>query len=112
MASDLKMEIVLDEDKIAADGRYTINQLYEIIEDEFKKHDLVRVDLDKDGITYAGVGTFYEESWKYCVILLWLEKKTDYVQFMKKWIWHISKTNQENVLEQIYNERKKEHINR
>lgn len=110
--NSIKMTIVFDEEKVEEDGRYNTDELYDVIRAMIKEQQLNEIEEKNQGISFENKRDFYEDSWRFGVILLKIEKNLKLTTLMKKWVWDISENEREDVLEILNKERieKKERV--
>ncbi|MEG2814018.1 MAG: hypothetical protein RSA79_05390 [Oscillospiraceae bacterium] len=79
----LKVEIVMDEEKILAEGKYSLEDIYFTIDKAYAQKNLKKTDK---GI-YVGSGKDFCSFWN---IILGLKKQDWFMSNVKKWLWYNS----------------------
>lgn len=81
----LKLEIVLNKEKIEAEGKYEWAAMQAALDGIFKQQGLIRIDL---GVyTGSGRANDYASFWR----IIWaLSEKEWFMDNIKKWVWYNS----------------------
>ncbi|MCM1054028.1 MAG: hypothetical protein NC394_00775 [Bacteroides sp.] len=93
----MKVEIVLDEDKIRDEGEYEVSEIRRCTCIPFESPYLRRLKTDDNSIVYCGTGSNhdYTHLWRANVSLV---EDDWFVHYVKKWIWE-DEDGQEDILD-------------
>lgn len=81
----LKMEIVMNEDKIRSEGKYSLEKIYKVIDEAFAEKNLPKIEKgvyqDRNGRhDYADMGN----------IILWLVQEEWFMQNVSSFLWYVN----------------------
>ena len=93
----MKLEIVLDEDKIRAEGEYEVEMVKYNVCRPFNEKKLCKVETFDGSIVYCDANRD-EDFTSFGYIILSLAKTEWFVRYVKKWIWYRD-GNREDILE-------------
>lgn len=78
-----KIEIIMDEEKIKKQSNYDIKDIYNAIDDVFKRYDLVKA--EKGFYLPKGTKNDFANFWS---AIFSLKKQQWFLPFVQKWIWY------------------------
>lgn len=85
----LKVEINMDESKIAKERRYLISDIYTLLDRAFLRSNLKKQSAENGVLVYVGSGSEqdYAAFWK----IIWgLSEQSWFIENVKKWLWYNS----------------------
>ena len=97
MLAMMKMEIVLDEDKIRAEGEYEVELIKYNVCRPFDEKKLCKVETFDDSIVYCDADR-EEDFTSFLGLMLSFAETKWFVRYVKKWMWYRD-GNREDILE-------------
>lgn len=85
----LKLEIKLDEMRIAAEKKYSLESIYDAIDRAFAKHDFSGEHLPDGTICYYGNGDAKDYA-AFGLLITSLKDKAWFMENLSKWLWYNS----------------------
>ena len=82
----MKVEIILDEDKIRAEGEYEVEEIRRCVFNPFERGFLRKLETTDNSIAYCDNGkkNDYAYLWRANAYLV---QKEWFIRYVKKWIW-------------------------
>ncbi len=85
----LKLEIKMDEKKIAADRKYQVESIYQALEQAFARYRLNKTEESDGTLCFVGNGNPKDYGAFGCIITS-LKEKAWFMDYVTKWIWYNS----------------------
>ena len=82
----MKVEIVLDEDKIRAEGEYEVEEIKRCVCNPFEQKGLRKVETTDGSIVYCDKDRENDYAWLWSANLTLVDEDW-FVRYVKKWIW-------------------------
>lgn len=82
----MKVEIVLDEDKIRAEGEYEVEEIKRCVCNPFEQKGLRKVETTDGSIVYCDKDRDNDYAWLWGANLTLVDEDW-FVRYVKKWIW-------------------------
>ena len=85
----LKLEIKMDEKKIAADQKYQVKSIYQAVEQAFSRYGLNKAQQPDGTLCFTGNGNPKDYGAFGCIITS-LREKVWFMEYVTKWVWYNS----------------------
>ena len=93
----MKVEIVLDEDKIKAEGEYEVEEIKRCVCDPFEQNGLRKVETTDGSIVYCDKNRDNDYAWLWGANFI-LVDEVWFIHYVKSWLW-VHDENIEDILE-------------